>query len=134
MDCSLLKMRIGKRTYASRGFSSSRKKSKTKRYSRCFGFTGLTATSPYVRLPSTGLKYKSGVKMSFNYHELVSINPGAAGITANNAFAANSMYDPNVTGVGYQPCGFDEAMAFFYHFTVTAAKITVQFLNSDQNN
>lgn len=128
---------MGKRVKAPRSKSSSRasKKSKpSKNYMARFGSTALNATSPYVRLPHAALKYSSGKSMSFNYHETVSINPGAAGITASNAFKANGMYDPNSTGIGHQPIGFDQAMAFFHHFTVCAAKITVQFVNTDATN
>ncbi len=40
-------------------------------------------------------------------------------------FVANGMYDPDATGIGHQPRGFDELMAFYSHYTVSQAKITV---------
>lgn len=46
-------------------------------------------------------------------------------------FTANGLYDPNITGVGHQPMGFDQMMLFYEHYTVTASKITVNFYNND---
>jgi len=46
------------------------------------------------------------------------------GITAQ-VFRANSLYDPDYTGGGHQPNGFDQIIAAYQHFTVTDAKIRV---------
>lgn len=51
-------------------------------------------------------------------------------ITSDYVFKANGMYDPNLTGVGHQPRGFDEIMALYDHFYVTAASIRVAFTNT----
>ncbi len=45
--------------------------------------------------------------------------------------AANGLYDPDITGTGHQPMGFDQLMSFFQHYVVVSAKITAQFLNAD---
>jgi len=42
----------------------------------------------------------------------------------------NGLYDPNITGTGHQPDGFDQMMIFYEHYVVTHAKITVNFRNS----
>lgn len=47
------------------------------------------------------------------------------------SFRANSLYDPNYSGVGHQPLGFDQIMPFYNHYTVIGAKIKVQFFNCD---
>lgn len=41
------------------------------------------------------------------------------------AFTVNGMFDPDVTGVGLQPMGFDEWTAFYTHYEVLASTITV---------
>lgn len=42
-------------------------------------------------------------------------------------FSGNGLYDPDNTGAGHQPRGFDQLMALYDHFYVTASKITVWF-------
>jgi hypothetical protein len=41
--------------------------------------------------------------------------------------SANGLYDPNITGTGHQPLGFDQMMLFYNHYAVTRAKIIVDF-------
>jgi len=60
----------------------------------------------------------------------IEINPGLAG-TAWYNFSANGLYDPNVTGTGHQPLGFDQLMLMYDHYTVIGAKITVTVVNTD---
>ncbi len=38
-------------------------------------------------------------------------------------FRGNSVYDPDYTGTGHQPVGFDEFSAFFQYYRVVASKI-----------
>lgn len=45
-------------------------------------------------------------------------------------FTANGLFDPNITGVGHQPMGFDQMMLFYEHYTVTRSRITVNFWNT----
>jgi len=54
---------------------------------------------------------------------------GAAGIAGNYFFAANGCYDPNITGVGHQPMGFDQMMLMYEHYTVVASKISLTVNN-----
>lgn len=61
----------------------------------------------------------------------VELNPGLGGTISSFLFAANGLYDPNITGVGHQPLGFDEMGNLFQHYTVTKASITVTFVNAD---
>jgi len=52
-------------------------------------------------------------------------------LAGSYVFTANGLYDPNITGVGHQPMGFDQLMLFYEHYTVTNSKITVNFYNND---
>ncbi|AKV62282.1 putative capsid protein [Fiddler Crab associated circular virus] len=61
------------------------------------------------------------------YSESVSVNPGASGVAGVYVMNASSCYDPNTTGTGHQPRGFDQWMTMYDHFTVIGAKITAQF-------
>ena len=53
-----------------------------------------------------------------------------SGAVTTQVFAANDCYDPDVTGTGHQPMGFDQMMLFYNHFTVIKSRIIVTFSNS----
>lgn len=63
------------------------------------------------------------------YVEYTTLDPGAAGLAAVHIVTANGCYDPNISGVGHQPRGFDQLMTFYDHYTVVSSKITVDFAN-----
>ncbi len=58
------------------------------------------------------------------YCDAPSFNPAAGGI-ATHVYAANGLYDPDVSGVGTQPYGFDQLIAFYNHYAVLASSIEV---------
>lgn len=64
------------------------------------------------------------MKATLRYTETVLVNPGA-GVPATYTFSANGLYDPNITGAGHQPRGFDQLMGLYERYTVTSCKITV---------
>ncbi len=45
-------------------------------------------------------------------------------------FAGNSLYDPDVTGVGGQPTGFDQLSNFYNKYRVMSSSISVTFINT----
>jgi len=49
---------------------------------------------------------------------------------ATYVFSANGLYDPNITGTGHQPMGFDQIMLNYNHFIVTHAKCQVLLRNT----
>ncbi len=63
----------------------------------------------------------------------VYLNPGTGGQPANYVFSCNGMYDPDISGVGHQPLGFDSLTPLYNHYTVIGMKITYQFLTQDNS-
>lgn len=51
-------------------------------------------------------------------------NPGV------HIFSCNGLFDPDVTGTGHQPRGFDQLMQFYDHYVVTHARIKCRFFNN----
>jgi hypothetical protein len=66
--------------------------------------------------------------VTLRYSERVNID-AAAGLSQSYVFSANGIYDPNITGTGHQPLGFDQWMLFYNHYTVSDSRISVQFTN-----
>ena len=64
------------------------------------------------------------------YQQEFSINP-AVGVSGDYVFSANGLYDPNITGVGHQPYGFDQLMVLFDHYTVTASRLRLRLSSNN---
>lgn len=100
-----------KRTKAYRGRRSSR------------NFANLSFLSPVPK----------SIKVRMRYVQDITLDPATGG-GASHIFRANGMYDPDVTGTGHQPYGFDQLMTLFNHFTVVGSKCTARFNNTDSSN
>ena len=72
-------------------------------------------------MPSTS---RTITKQFLRYTEYQNLDPGA-GTTVRHVYRANDLFDPNFTGIGHQPRGFDEWMQLYKKFVVTKAKLTV---------
>lgn len=108
------------------------------------------ATFPLVRRPAGPTRPAMAIPKSLNilthtplmpvskwaklpYYDQNTFSTGAVS-AGGYVFAANGLYDPNITGTGHQPMGFDQLMLFYEHYTVTSAKITVNFYNGDADD
>lgn len=94
------------------------KKAKTKG-----GYSLVKAVKPSI----DGRNYN---RKALTYCELGTTLDGGAGTAGTYVFSANGLYDPNITGVGHQPTGFDQLMAIYGSYTVTKATIKVGFWNT----
>lgn len=75
------------------------------------------------------------MKARLSYAEFgSSLNPTIGPITAGYAYSTNGLYDPNITGAGHQPMGFDQLMLIYERYTVIHAKIIVTLTNKDTTN
>lgn len=116
-------MRLGrKRTYGERSKSKSKSRPRKKAaFNRPLNSTGNTVMRPIGNKQVCRLRYC----------DYIALNPGAGGIAAVHVFAANGLYDPDITGIGHQPSGFDQLMQLFDHYTVISAKCRVEAFSAD---
>lgn len=76
------------------------------------------------------LKYK----FSTRYVETQGTLNSPPGTLAQYMYSANGLYDPDISGTGHQPIGFDQMMQFYNHYTVIACKIKVMIYNDSDSN
>lgn len=85
-----------------------------------------------LALPRTLSALPNGIKTTMKYSMRTSL-ASVAGTPAVRVFSCNGVYDPDITGIGHQPRGFDQLMNLFDHFVVIGAKATVWFQPADTN-
>lgn len=103
--------------------SSVAKGRKAKRH-RTSGVLALSNFGPGRGLKVPASTIPRSMKRKLVYVARFSRDPGA-GTAASYFFSCNGLYDPDITGVGHQPMGFDQLMAFYDHYVVTGAKLTL---------
>lgn len=92
-------------------------------------YSGATARKLPLSTDHQLLRTRQNVVL--RYHETFTINPGLAGVPGYYVFRSNSCYDPNLTGVGHQPRGYDQIMAMYQYLAVKEAQIEIWFHASD---
>lgn len=88
----------------------------------------------YPRQTPTTAKGPLAVKLpsKFIYSDYFDLNPGVAGIPDTKVFSLNGLFDPDITGVGHQPRGFDQLVGNLYdHYVVIGAKASIWAQNAD---
>lgn len=77
------------------------------------------------------VKFTTKLRYAHNFN----LDAGIAGI-ATQVFSCNGIYDPDITGAGHQPRGFDELMPLYNHYRVLGAYMTLRVNNgsSDQGS
>ncbi len=61
--------------------------------------------------------------VKLRYATPLELTSGAS--TASHTYRANSLFDPDFTGVGHQPMGFDQYAAFYDRYYVTSCSMKV---------
>lgn len=109
-------------------YANSRRKKIARRYKRYSQSKKIVTPVRYDSNPSFPLNaFPNSYTAKLRYVEETSLN-AAAGTIASYVYRANDCYDPNLTGVGHQPKGFDELMARYDHFTVIGSRITIKYM------
>lgn len=82
---------------------------------------------PYKQRPgASGHPLGKQFYTTLRYNESHSFaTASTAGFATSYRFNLNSLYDPNETGLGHQPRGYDQLMALYNKYCVVAAKISV---------
>lgn len=81
------------------------------------------------RIPAGTFPQKK--RVTLNYVEYISVTPSVTGAASGSTFRLNSLFDPNQSGAGHQPMGFDQWSQFYQRYTVLSAKIVVSASNID---
>jgi len=92
-------------------------------------YSGATASKLPLSVDHQLLRTKQNIVL--RYHESFQLNPGVAGAPSSYVFRSNSCFDPNVTGTGHQPRGYDQIMAMYQFLAVKEAQIEVWFQPRD---
>lgn len=75
------------------------------------------------------LRYRAKLR----YYDVVTLSTGA-GSAGTYVYAANGLYDPDITSTGHQPMPFDQLMLSFNHYVVLRATCTCAFKNASTTN
>jgi len=91
------------------------------------GVSGSASGDQRTHLPLLGDHFENRHMLYYdsNFH-----HNSATGLLVCQYFRANDLYDPDATGVGHQPVGFDQAMLFWEQFCVFSSKISVMFMSN----
>lgn len=71
-------------------------------------------------------------KLTWTYFAVLT-NFGSGTTSKLQVFSGNSAYDPDSSGVGSQPLGYDQWAAFYSKYYVAASKIRVDLWNTSAN-
>lgn len=83
--------------------------------------------SGMVKVPRNRLNFPQSMKTKLRYTERIEFTPASTSVQQFQ-FGGNRIYDPNISGTGHQPRGFDQFMDVYQKFTVIGSKCTVQFM------
>ena len=118
-----------------------RRTRKTKRTTRKRRVTSRKARPHARKAPIRSMNWRGSpfpevMNTTFTYSEIMTIT-STSGVPYNYLFSSNSLYDPNVTGVGTQPrfydtlVGANNTAAPYQYYRVFSSKITIEAFGLD---
>lgn len=96
------------------------------RYPRRVGYR-----RPYMSNRLSGMPKTRRAILRYTDH--VTSMQSTLGALASYVFRANGCYDPNYTGAGHQPMGWDQWTNLYNHYVVLGAKMTIKVLPDSDN-
>jgi hypothetical protein len=82
------------------------------------------STTSVLRVTTPLMPYAPTVMRMLYYEPRLTLT-STSGLLAGYAFSCNGAYDPNITGTGHQPIGFDQMMLLFEQYVVLKSHIKV---------
>jgi hypothetical protein len=92
---------------------------------------GNPGTYALLGKPSANFPFPRSMRCNHRYVGLISVNP-AIGSVGVYQFSANGLYDPDITGTGHQPMGFDQLCTYYNHYEVVRSVIRATAVNSQE--
>ena len=89
---------------------------------------------------SIGSPFPAEADIEFTYSTRITMDAGGSGAVTSYQFSANGMYDPDITGTGHQPLGFDQWMGtssttgFYNHYCVDSSHMYVTAFSQAADN
>lgn len=81
------------------------------------------ASNAVVKVP-VNRNFPAYMDTTLKYFDQITIDAGV-GLASNYFYRANSLFDPDFTGVGHQPTGFDEYSNIYDRYKVLKSKMTI---------
>lgn len=67
------------------------------------------------------------IRKTLRYSTTCSLTATSGAVATPQIFRANDLFDPDFSGTGHQPMGFDQLMVWYNHFCVVRSKIICTF-------
>lgn len=123
-DCALENLNMNTNSRKSRKQTRSGRKNAVTVGGSSVGRT-LLATTPLFPISK-----RINGQIYYDYQKTLS---GGVGAVPTNFYSANGLFDPDFTGTGHQPMGFDQMMALYEQYTVLRAHIKVTFASAGEH-
>jgi len=98
-----------------------RKKTNSGSFNKRSG-SGLSKSSPLPKRFKMTMKYVD---------ESMYLDPGAGGVPVTKVYSWNGLFDPDISGGGHQPLGYDQFISMYDHYTVIGARARITATNTD---
>lgn len=95
---------------------------------RAWGSTASRALRLYTPV------FAASTRRTITYFEPNLSITSTGGVVSRYFLSANGAYDPNITGTGHQPLGFDQIMLMYEQYTVVRSKISLIPFNNTSFN
>lgn len=77
-----------------------------------------------AKMPNSIIAFPKNNRIRMRYVETKDLT-STSGSFAQYTFSCNDLHDPNTTGTGHQPLGYDQWTAFYKSYLVVGAKISI---------
>lgn len=108
---------------------SRRKQTNGRHATRSDGAAGRNNLAPASVAVSRGIGLPAQIRTTHRYCESVVVN-GTSGAIGTYTWSANGLFDPNITGTGHQPYGYDQFQAYYSSWMVERSEFVCEVVTS----